>query len=105
MIVRFLPSALIAYQGALDRLHSLNPAAAYRFMDEIDKACARLVEYPQSGHYIPEYPDRPHRQVIVQRYRIFYCVRGDTLWITGFWHGAQIPAAPELPVGEGEPLR
>ena len=49
---------------------------------------------PESGRSIPEFPDLPHREVIVRPYRFFYRVVGKTVWVVAVWHGAQLPASP-----------
>jgi len=46
---------------------------------------------------IPEFPDLPHRELLVPPYRFFYRPVGETVWIVAVWHGAQIPAPPPNP--------
>jgi toxin ParE1/3/4 len=54
----------------------------------------RLEQFPESGRVLPEFPDLPYREVIVAPYRFFYRVAGETAWVVGVWHGAQIPEEP-----------
>lgn len=55
----------------------------------------RLLEtHPESGRRIPEFPELPHREVIVKPYRFFYRVEKDVAWVVAVWHGAQLPAEP-----------
>ncbi len=54
----------------------------------------RLERFPESGRVLPEFPDLPYRDVIVAPYRFFYRVAGETVWVVGVWHGAQIPEEP-----------
>ena len=94
MTVRYTPSAWATYQDALSTIHAHNRLAAYRFAESVERAVARLQRFPQLGHYIPEFPDSPHRQFIVGPYRFFYRLDEETIWIVSVWHGAQIPAEP-----------
>ena len=54
----------------------------------------RLETFPDSGRRLPEFPDLPHREIIVPPYRFFYRVVEDTVWIVGVWHGVQLPDEP-----------
>jgi plasmid stabilization system protein ParE len=56
----------------------------------------RLERFPDSGRTLPEFPDLPHREVIVTPYRFFYRVVRSTVWIVAVWHGAQLPKAPTV---------
>lgn len=94
MTVCFIPSALASFEAAIDYYVSVNPFAAEHFRDRVLRTLGRLVRFPQIGHYIPEFPDEPFREVIVEPYRFFYLVEGETIWIIGVWHGAQLPALP-----------
>jgi plasmid stabilization system protein ParE len=38
---------------------------------------------------IPEFPELPHREVVIRPYRFFYRVEKKTIWIVAVWHGAQ----------------
>jgi len=66
-----------------------NPLAAKRFRERAEKVLRRLEAHPDSGRVIPEFPDLPHREVIVRPYRFFYRVEKKTIWIVAVWHGAQ----------------
>jgi toxin ParE1/3/4 len=96
MIARFVPSAWASFEAAFDYLLDKNPTAAERFRDQVLRSLERLERFPHIGHYIPEFPDDPFREVIVGPYRFFYCVEGETIWIVGVWHGAQQAARPTL---------
>jgi len=54
----------------------------------------RLEKFPESGRVIPEFPELPHRELIVAPYRFFYRVKGKTVWVVAVWHGAQLPGEP-----------
>lgn len=51
------------------------------FRRKTEDALSRLRKFPESGRTLPEFPDLPFREVIVPRYRFFYRIKGDTLWI------------------------
>jgi plasmid stabilization system protein ParE len=97
MKLRFSEPAETAYSAAFDYLYLRNPAAAYRFLEAVEQALDRLQTFPNLGHYIPEFPSRPYKEVQVWSHRFFYRVVGETLWVVGVWHGAQIPDEPYLP--------
>jgi toxin ParE1/3/4 len=97
MKIRWTESAEAAYAAAFDYLFERNPSAAFRFVEEVEQAIDRLERYPNLGHYIPELPSRSYKEIIVWSHRFFYRVVGQTIWVAGVWHGAQIPAEPWLP--------
>lgn len=68
--------------------------AAQRFRDRAEKILRRLELFPESGRNIPEFPELPHREVIVRPYRFFYQVVDETVWIVAVWHGAQLSTVP-----------
>lgn len=55
---------------------------------------ARLGDFPDSGRIVPEFPDLPFREVIIDPHRFFYRVKGETVWVVAAWHGVRIPDAP-----------
>ena len=67
------------------------PSAATRFRQRAEKSLKRLLEYPNSGRSIPEFPELSYRELIVPPYRFFYRVKDDIVWIVAVWHGAQLP--------------
>ncbi len=97
MTVRFLPSALSAFESAIAYYLAVNPFAAERFRDRVLAALGRLERFPKLGHAIPEFADQPFRELIVEPYRCFYLIEGETVWIVGVWHGAQLADPPQRP--------
>ena len=91
MRVRFTPSGRNQFLAAVAYLHRENPSAAGVFRQKIEKALLRLRRFPQSGRVLPEFPDLPFREIIVAPYRLFYRVKGKTIWVVAVWHGAQLP--------------
>ncbi len=95
MKVRFTPSARSQFLSALTHIRRDNPLAAVRFRRRAEAVLKRLEKFPDSGRTIPEFPELPHREVIVTPYRFFYRVKGRTVWIVAVWHGAQLPKEPQ----------
>jgi len=83
--IKFTPSA---------RRQFYSPRAARRLREAAEEKLGRLREFPESGRTIPEFPELPHREVIVRPYRFFYRVVGKTVWIVSVWHSAQSPSGP-----------
>lgn len=94
MRVLFTPSAENHFLSALAYIRRENPSAAQSLRDRAHKSLSRLLDFPESGRHIPEFPDLPYREVLVPPYRFFYRVREDTVWIVDVWHDAQIPGEP-----------
>src|SRR5689334_15509754 len=94
MRVRLNPQARAQLTAARDYIRSHNPIAAQKFREQVARALRRLGSFPDIGHDIPEAPDGLHRQIIVEQYRFFYRVAGDTIWIFAGWHGKQNVESP-----------
>lgn len=97
MFLRFTRDADAAYLRIISYIAEANPLAARRFMQRVRAALARLRRFPQLGHVLPEAPDGPERQILVDSYRFFYRVEGNKIWIVAVWHGAQLASSPSEP--------
>jgi toxin ParE1/3/4 len=93
--VKFTASAKEHFLEGLTYIYKENPTAAKTLLHKVEKSLKRLELYPKSGRQIPEFPDLPHRELIVNPYRFSYRVVGKTVWIVAVWHGARIPRRPE----------
>jgi plasmid stabilization system protein ParE len=93
--VRFTPSAEAEYVEALTFVLKDNRRAALLFGRKIESALRRVARYPDSGRKLPEFPELPHREIIVPPYRLFYRVEHRTIWIVALWHGARVPRPPK----------
>jgi plasmid stabilization system protein ParE len=98
--ILFTPTAKEQFLSALAYISKDNPPAARRFRKKAEQIISRLATFPDSGRRLPEFPDLPHREVIVPPYRFFYRVQAKTVWIVAVWHGAQIPEEPTSTVGD-----
>ncbi len=95
MTVKFTPTARKQFLEALTYLHKENPTAALDLRRKAEKRLSRLVDFPESGRILPEFPDLPFREVVVAPYRFFYRIKETTAWVVAVWHCAQLPAEPE----------
>ena len=89
MRVHFTPSARSQFLEALAYIRRDKPSAARKFRLKAERVLRRLVDFPESGRVIPEFPELPHREVVVNPYRFFYRMEKKTIWIVAVWHGAQ----------------
>jgi toxin ParE1/3/4 len=92
--IRFTPAARRQFLEALAYICRDKPSAAIDFRQKAEKALFRLQDQPESGRRLPEFPELPYREVIVNPYRFFYRVKDKTVWIVAVWHGAQLPHGP-----------
>jgi len=92
--IRFTPSARRQFLEGLEYIRQENPTAARQLRTKAEAALSRLGEFPEPGRTIPEFPELPHREVIVPPYRFFYRVVGKTVWVVAVWHSAQLPGGP-----------
>ena len=99
MKVRFTPAGERQFLNAITYILAERPSAARRFHRRATKVLKRLGRFPNSGRHLPEFPELPHREVIIPPYRFFYRIRGKVVWIVAVWHGAQLPGQPPEPEG------
>jgi toxin ParE1/3/4 len=52
----------------LDYLHAENPAAAVRYIDDLERSCAGLADFPRRGR---PYNER-YRAIVVRNHLVFY---------------------------------
>ena len=94
MKIKFTPSARNQFLEGLEYIRQDSPTAAQNFRTKSEHVLRRLEQFPDSGRSIPEFPDLPHREIIVLPYRFFYRVSGKKIWVVAVWHGAQLPTGP-----------
>lgn len=80
-----------------------NQRAAQRFKQRLAAALRRIRDWPKSGHLVAETPKGPVRQLVVDRYRLFYLteLRRNMAWVLDFVHVAQDFKVPEVPAELG----
>ena len=91
MRVRFTDSARAQFLAGLAYVHRDKPSAAVRLRKRAEVILRRRARFPESGRVIPEFPELPHREVLVPPFRFFYRVKGKSIWIVAVWHSAQLP--------------
>lgn len=91
MEIRFTPSARSMFLDAILHIKKEDSKAAARFKSKAENGLRRLIEFPESGKRVQEFPDLPFREVLIPPYRFFYRVKEETVWIVAVWHGAQMP--------------
>lgn len=94
MNVRFTKGGRRQFLAAIQYIADENRSAAERFRLRAEKRLRPLEEFPNLGRRLPEFPELPHREIIVRPYRFFYRVHGSSVWIVAVWHGAQVPKSP-----------
>ncbi len=91
MEIRFTPSARSMFLDAILHIKKEDPQAAKRFRSKSESGLTRLMEYPESGKRVQEFPDLDFREVFISPYRFFYKQKSETIWIVAVWHSTQIP--------------
>ena len=94
MRIRFTATARSQFLEGLDYIRRDKPSAARRLRQRVEESLRRWEDHPDSGRRISEFPDIPHREVIVKPFRFFYRVEKRTVWVVAVWHGAQLPDEP-----------
>jgi len=89
--VKFTPSADRQFLSLLEYIKADNPAAARDLRKRVGDSFDNVCTFPAIGRVVPEFPDLGFREIIIRPYRFFYDVIGDTVWVIGAWHSAQIP--------------
>ena len=98
MSVEFTAKAAAQYRLAFDRIADANRFASQHFAARLGERLRQIGRFPQSGHFVAEFATLPVRQFIVEPYRFFYEIdeRSKVVRIVSVWHGAQLPAQPDL---------
>ena len=91
MKLKFTPSARSMFLDTILHIKKEDPEAAQRFRSKAEIGLGRLIEYPESGKRVQEYPDLDFREVFISPYRFFYKIKNETIWIVAVWHSAQLP--------------
>jgi toxin ParE1/3/4 len=93
--VRFTPSADREFLDAIAFVREESPIAGDGLLSRSLERLRQLRDFPESGRSVPEFPDLPYREVLVNPYRFFYRVGADAVWIVAVWHERQVPTSPE----------
>jgi toxin ParE1/3/4 len=93
--VRFTASAREQFLSALAYVRLDSPSAADSIAARAAAALSQLAAFPESGPVLPEFPDLLYREVLVDPYRFFYRIEGQSVWVVAMWHQRQVPDDPE----------
>lgn len=91
MTIKLAPPARRQFLEGLEYIRQDSPTVARQFRLEAGAVLGRLMEFPDSGRAIPEFPELPHREVIVRPSRFIFRVVGKTVWIVAVWRSAWLP--------------
>lgn len=92
--IKFTPSARSQFLDGISYIKKDNLIAAKSFRQKVERTLKRLIEFPDSGKAIREYPDLPFREIVIPPYRFFCRVQESTVWIAAVWHSAQEAESP-----------
>lgn len=95
MKIKFTPSARGQFLETIEYITEENPLGAQRLRARVEKELKRLTTFPSAGRKIPEFPELPHREIVVDPYRVFYRVVDDVVWVVAFWRTSQVPRTPD----------
>ncbi len=87
--IQFTPSARSQFLEGIAYIQKENPDAAKRFRNKVEIKLKQLIDYPDSGRVVLEFPDLPFRELLISPYRFFYKLKDDTIWIVAVWHHSQ----------------
>lgn len=75
-----------------DYIANDSPTYAQYQTEHLMTAVERLEAFPQSGRHVPEFPQLPHREVIVGHYRVIYRYesQNDAIYIVTVVHGSRL---------------
>ena len=91
MDLKFTPSARSMFLDTILHIKKEDPQASQRFRSKAENGLTRLIEYPESGRRVQEFPDLDFREVFISPYRFFYKIKNGTIWIVAVWPSSQIP--------------
>lgn len=76
-----------------------SPRYAAITVDRIIKSVDRLVDFPESGHEVPEFPDTAYRQALMNPYRVIhrYAPDSDQVFILTVLHSRRDISEGDLP--------
>ncbi|MBI3604720.1 MAG: type II toxin-antitoxin system RelE/ParE family toxin [Nitrospirae bacterium] len=75
-----------------------SPLYARHQVESIYKSAERLSQFPESGRPLPEFPNLPHKEIIVDSYRVIYRIdsQSDEVKVIGVVHGKRLLKASTL---------
>lgn len=84
--------ALIELEGVFDYIALDSRLYAQYTVQNIFKAAEILHTFPESGRHLPEFPNLPHRELLIGNYRIIYryTAEEDSVTVVTVIHGSRL---------------
>ncbi|MGK5082380.1 type II toxin-antitoxin system RelE/ParE family toxin [Bdellovibrionota bacterium FG-1] len=67
-----------------------SPDRAVSFVLELIEQADKLVDFPDSGRFVPEDEKQVARELIYEGYRIIYCVRERSVYVLSVFEGSRL---------------
>lgn len=85
------PRAINDLESIVRYISEDNPKAAKKLAQALVNRTKSLITFPNSGRYLPEFPNTEIRELILKPYRIIYRIDKDKsrIEISRFWHSAR----------------
>jgi addiction module RelE/StbE family toxin len=79
-------------EGIYDYIARDSPLYARHQAERISDSIERLLQFPDSGRHLPEFQYLPHREVIVDNYRVIYRYdpESDEIVVVSIVHGRRL---------------
>jgi addiction module RelE/StbE family toxin len=87
--VTWTPKARSDLEAVYEYIARDSRRLAQAFVVRVEAAVDRLAAFPESGRMAPEFRRRDIRELIVQRYRVFYRIRAGNVEVLSVLHGAR----------------
>ena len=84
--------AISDLEGIYDYIARDSPLYARHQVERFSTSIERLLLYPDSGRHLPEFQNLPHREVIVDNYRVIYRYdpESDEIMVVVIVHGRRL---------------
>jgi toxin ParE1/3/4 len=63
-------------------------------VERVFEAAGRLARFPEIGRSLPEFPELPHRELLIGDYRLIYRTEGDVVRVVAVVHGRRLIRKP-----------
>lgn len=91
--------SLLDLEDIYDYIARDSPLYARNQLERIYKSAEHLSRFPELGRHLPEFPHLPHREIIVDTYRIIYRyeTESDKVIMVSIVHGRRLLTEDMLP--------
>ncbi len=97
--LKWSTAAAADLEGIFDYIARDSRHYAQHQIEHIIKSAEHLRRFPEFGRRIPEFPHLPHREVIIDSYRLIYRYESDTdvVFVVTVVHGRRLLTEGMLP--------